>query len=316
MMISPDIPEEDVNKFRGLVDYLKKLADDGVTPLIEKQLLAMLDHATPFFTHLVMKDIFPEFHRITINKNVIGKNKRIRDITFLKYPPADKVSKYGRCNLPKQSVLYGAFMYMTAPNELKPNVGDLITHSTWRVRNNQTLTYCPIFKNQPTKENVINPRTLEINGAYQKELANFPANVKAQLDNLVQFVADSFTKRVNPENHLDYIFSAYFSNKILYEFSSGEIEAIYYPSVQGNLSFENIAIKPVVFDKKYDLIEVKDSIVIVDPSNGKGGYGMDGLGESKSFDYAAGQIIWDMNKLRQPRERIFEHKLNFGLELG
>lgn len=314
-MISTDITEEEVKKFQGLFEFLKRLAADGVTPLIEKQLLAMLEHATPYFAHLVMTSVFPEFHRITINKNVIGSNKRIRDIKFLKYPPAEKVSKYGRCNLPKQSVLYGAFIHMTALNELKPQVGDLITHSTWRVKHNQPLTYCPIFKNQPTEKKVINPRTLEINNLYVRELNKFPRHAKIQVDNLVQFIADAFSKRVSPNNHLDYIFSAYFSNKIFNEFEKGQIEAIYYPSVQDSLSFENIAIKPDVFDKKYELTEVKDSIVIVDPSNGRGGYLMDGLSECKTFDYASEKILWDMNKLHQPREKIFEHKLNYGLDL-
>lgn len=314
-MIPHDISEDEVKKFQGLVEYLKRLADDGITPLIERQVLAMLDNATPFFTHLVMVDTFHEFHRITINKNVLGENKRIRDIQYLKYPPADKISRYGRCNLPRQSVLYGSFMYLTTLSELKPRVGDLITHSIWRVKNNQSLTFCPIFKNQPTKEQVINPRTLNINRLYEKELKSFPNYARIQIDTLVQFIADAFTKRINPENHLDYVFSAHFANKILYEFTNGSIEAIYYPSVPSNLSFENIAIKPNVFDSKYDLVEVKDVIVIGDPSNGRGGYSMEGLGDCKSFDYAKGKILWDMSKIRQSRERVFEHKLNYGLEL-
>jgi len=313
-MISTDISEDEVKRFQGLVQFLKKLADDGVTPLIEKQVLEMLNHATPFFSHLVMTDVFPEFHRITINKNVVGSNKRIRDISFLKYPPADKVTRYGRCNLPKQTVLYGSFIHMTALNELKPVKGDLITHAIWNVKGDQPLKYCPIFKNQPPSGDVINPRTLKINDLFEKELAKFPQFTKSQITNLAQFVADAFTKKITG-NHLDYVFSAYFANKILYDFEGGSIEAIYYPSVQDKLSFENIAIKPEAFDSKYELVEVKDSIVIVDLSNGRGGYMMEGLGESKSFDYASGKINWDMNKVGQSKERIFEHKLNYGLEL-
>ena len=119
-MISKEATPEAVKDFKNLLDYLKRLSEDGVNPLIEKQLLLMLDYSIPFFSHLIMQDVFPEIHRLTINKNVIGENKRIREIKFLKYPPAEKITKYGRCNLPQQSVFYGSFLGFTSMNEMKP----------------------------------------------------------------------------------------------------------------------------------------------------------------------------------------------------
>lgn len=315
-MVSKDTPKDEVENFRKLLDYLKRLSEDGVTPLIEKQLLLMLDNSIPFFSHLILTDVFPEIYRLTINKRVLGSNKRIREIKHLKYPPADKVSKYGRCNFPKQSVLYASFLHMTAMNETQPRVGDLITESVWRVRGKQSLKYCPIFKNQPKGENVINPRTFEINQVYNKKVREYPDYIREQIDDLVQFVADAFTKRVHPNADLDYIFSAYFSNKIFKDFEDGTIEAIYYPSVKDRLSFENLAIKPNVFDNKYDLVEVKDSVCVMDTSNGKGGYFFQGLSDCKSFDYSSGKILWDPKKLYQPAEHMFDLKMRYDVDIS
>jgi hypothetical protein len=274
----------------------------------------MLEHAIPFFSNLVLTGTFPELKRITINRNVVGANKRIRDICYLKYPPANKVTKYGRCNLPGQSVFYGTFISMTALFEMRPRIGDLITESTWRLKGDQPLIYCPIFKNQPIRKDVINPRTFNLNQLYIEKLNEYPINIRRQIDSLVQFVTDSFTKQVHTSNHLNYIFSAYFSNKILNVFENGSIEAIYYPSVKEKLSFENIAIKTDVFDRKYELIEVKDSVVDMDPFRG-GGYFMYGLDECKSFDYAAGKILWEPDCQHQSKETLLELKYKFGFEL-
>lgn len=315
-MISKDTTKDEVENFRKLLDYLGRLSEDGVTRLIEKQLLLMLDNSIPFFSHLILTDVFPDIHRLTINKRVLGSNKRIREIKHLKYPPADKVSKYGRCNFPKQSVLYASLLQMTAMNETQPRIGDLITESVWRVKGNQPLKYCPIFKNQPKEENVINPRTFEINQEYNKKVREYPDYIREQIDALVQFVADAFTKKVHPNADLDYIFSAYFSNKIFTDFEDGTIEAIYYPSVKDRLSFENLAIKSNVFDDKYVLVEVKDSVCVMDTSNGKGGYFFKGLSDCKSFDYTSGKILWDPKKLYQPPEHMFDLKMRYNVDIS
>ncbi|MBX7206103.1 MAG: hypothetical protein K1X81_11835 [Bacteroidia bacterium] len=316
--MSIDISEKEVRKFKAILDYLKRLADDGVTPLIEKQILLMLDDCLPFFSHLTMEHIFPQLHRITINRNVLGSNKRIWDIAHLKYPPPDRVTKYGRCNLPKQSAFYGAMFDMTCINELRPKVGDLVTHSVWRIKyDNEGLVYCPIFKNQPPKsKGVVNPRSMEYNDIYIKELKKFPENIQAQIDSLVQFIADSFTKDIRPDRHLDYIFSAYFSNKILYQFENGAIDAIYYPSVKDGLTFENIAIKPEVFDKKYYLAEVKENFVVQDLSSGKGGHFSHGISDCKTFDYAAGKILWDKDRMYQPDDFMRQIRMYHGVDIS
>jgi hypothetical protein len=65
-MVDIAFSENDVKNFKALLDYFKQLANDGVNPLIEKQLLLMLDQSIPFFAHLHSQTILPELVRITI----------------------------------------------------------------------------------------------------------------------------------------------------------------------------------------------------------------------------------------------------------
>lgn len=147
-----DIEDIEVKILNELFKNLELLSKNGITLSSERQVIFLLDKFLEYFPYLALKDCFSPIYRLTINKSVLGFNKRIHEIDLLKYPPANKVTKYGRCNLPGQSVLYACFGHLTALNEIKPMKGDLITFSKWSVINNQKLKYCPIFKNQPYEE--------------------------------------------------------------------------------------------------------------------------------------------------------------------
>lgn len=304
--------KKDVLEFKNLLYYFKRLASDGVTPLIEKQLLLMLDRSIPFLTNLIMETEFPRIHRLTVNRNVVGSNKRIKEIKYLTYPPKDLVTTYGRCNKPGQNIFYGGFSWMTTLNEVGPRVGDLITSSVWQPKSNSILRYSPIFKNQPG-DNVVNTEMLEINDIYEQKVKTVSPYLREATDLLLQFIADAFTKRINPKEHLNYIFSAYFSDKIFNDLDNGKIEAIYYPSVHEKLSFQNIAIKPRVFDEKYYLTEVQDFVIVMDPSNGKKGYVAQRLSKCKTFDHSTGRICWETTNLDQPIDELESLKSRFGI---
>jgi hypothetical protein len=254
------------------------------------------------------EDCFDTLYRITINKRILKANKRIRDIRQLKYPPDPNLVKtYGRCNLPCQSVLYASFMKITSLGELRPKVGDLITISTWKLKEEKTLKYIPIFSNQPPNEpfldrrtgeiiqGLTNPRTFELDEIFKEASKELPKNLKELSLLVVKFIADFFSKKVNSDNHLNYIFSAYFSDKFFNKVEDGKIDAILYPSVPDKLNSENLAIKPRIFDSIYKLSEASESVVIKDPSDGRGGYGMIGTSNSKNFNFDSNQIFWDIN---------------------
>lgn len=309
-----DIPEAEVKKLSNILEFFRNHGNSGITPLSEKVLFQMLEHVLPFYFHVVISDVFNRIYRVTVNKRVLGANKRIHDIKFLKYPPKDKVSNYGRCNMKNQSILYASTMHMIALSEVAPEIGDLITHSVWELKEpNTTLTFCPIFRNQPT-DKTTNLWTKSINDEYISHINRYPENMRILIDMLVQFIADSFSKRVRSTNSLDYLFSAFFSDKIFNNLENREIEAIYYPSVKQKLSFENIAIKPEAFDLKYNLVEVRDGVINTVPRI-SGGYMEQGLSDCKEFDYASGKILWDSNKLFTMPGQLLDFNLRYGVSL-
>jgi len=306
---------QELFEFQQLLLTFNKMAAQGITDIYEKFLLSALPKSLPLFTHLISYNSFPTLERVTINRNILGTNKRIRDIKFLKYPPADLVKKYGRCNLKNNSILYAAPMVMTALSEMRPKVGDLITKSVWKLKEEHSFKICPIFHVQPTN-GTTNLRTMELSANFYKIVErNFHnENEKKAVIALSEFIAFHFSKDVNPSNDKDYLFSAYFANRLLNELDGGTIEGIVYPSVKERLSFENVALKPEVFDKYYILEEVHESYVIKDPSDGGGGLLMNGINDCKEFDFAEGKILWS-ETVMQPKEEFDYFRNIFKIDL-
>ncbi len=306
--------DKEINEFNYLLNTFNDIAERGINDISEKWVLSMLEYSLPLIAHMVVHFKFETLERVTINNRVIEKNKRIKNIKFLKYPPAENVTKYGRCNLPKQSVFYGSTMFMTAMNEMQPRVGDLITKSIWKLKEEHTLKLCPIFYRQPTN-GTHNPNSYRLEKDFLKLVKNnFLENLQEVVINLSKFIAYHFSKFVHHKKNKDYIFSAYFANEILNEFDNGSIEGIMYPSIKSHLSFENIAIKTDIFDKYYELSEVYESVVIKDPSDGGKGYGMSGINDCKKFDFKNDIILWN-NNIHQPKNRMDFYKKHFDLDI-
>ncbi len=260
-------------------------------------LKSVLD-STPLFSVPIFNCPFYEVSRVTINRNVLdGKLERIYKPSLLKNPPKEKVTKLGRANFIGQSIFYAAFDPLTIMDELKPNVGDMLTISKWQIKENSTLDISPIFKKTSGDNFSHNGLSLNFDVAFTNYInknKEINEELKEQIDILLDFLAECFAKKVEKFNHFDYFLSAYFSNKILYEFEDGTVEAIVYPSVQKKLSFSNIAIKPTSFDKKYSLFEVSESLVVSAPNiNHLNGYILNVTGHSKKFDFTNDLIIWD-----------------------
>ncbi|PKB00404.1 RES domain-containing protein [Flavobacteriaceae bacterium MAR_2009_75] len=304
----------ELNSINALLNSLNEIGKFEMTEKTEAFIIEALTDLMPLTTHLVAHYNFKKIERITINRNILKTNKRIRNIDFLKYPPKEYVKSYGRCNLKNQSVFYGATLITTALSEMRPKVGDLITKSIWRNKTGHTFKICPIFLQQPTN-NTFNPRTFELTQDFHNIIdKQYSGNMKEAVLNVSKFIAYQFGKIVNSKNHLNYIFSAFFSDKILNEFDNGSIEGILYPSVKEKLSFENIALKPDVFDKNFILDEVRETIVIKDPSDGGGGLMQLGISNSKDFDFDKKEILWS-DTINQPKERMDFYKEAFELDL-
>jgi hypothetical protein len=309
-----DLSQIELNEFNLLLNTCNQISKQRIDEKWEKWILETLPKSLPLFTHLIAFYNFEKLERVTINKRILGKNKRIKNIDFLKYPPANKVTKYGRCNMIGESIFYGATLKTTALSEMRPKVGDLITKSIWKIKDKHTFKVCPIFHLQPTN-GTHNPRSYELEQDFHKEVNDhFTGNTRKAVINLTKFIAFQFSKPVNPNNHRDYLFSAFFSNKLLNEYDDGTIEGILYPSVKEKLSFENVALKADVFDEHFVLDKVKESIVVKDPSDGEGGLIELGLTDSTQFNYDKKEILWSDRIMQSKDEMNFYTKV-FDLDL-
>ena len=225
--------------------------------------------------------------RLTINKRIPGNhNDRINSIDYLKYPPERSVSKYGRCNLINNSILYGTFTWLTASNELKPQKGDLVTISTWKPKPNTVLSICPIFFKTTSNGVTHNELSFEFKIQYENFInKNYPKEKHVQLNLLMEFLAECFAKEIDENNHFDYFLSSYLS-KVIFDTSDSQIDTIVYPSVQERLGYSNMAINPNKFDEVFQLIRVEE-VLMNEP-----GRMNKGTGWAKEFDSEKGLILW------------------------
>lgn len=308
-----DITARDLNNFESILDHLRLMSANGINADIESYFIGMLNMAIDFESYLIHEAEFPELHRMTINKRILKTNKRITDINHLKNPPENFVTSYGRCNKRHQSVLYASHGMLMVVSEMRPQVGDLVTISTWKSINEAKLTFSPIFYNQPPN-GTFNLNSEYYTGLFENLINSYPPNIKAKIRSFTQFVADAFSKRFQHNaNDVNYLLSAYFSDILLNKYQGGAVDAILYPSVQQSLSFENLAIKPTVFNSKYVLTSVKESIVMKTPRDGDSGFFQEGVAQCKNFDFDTDTILWD-GKFSQSDDRIAEYIQYFGYE--
>lgn len=239
--------------------------------------------------NLLGEGIFPTIERITVNKRVIGTNTRILEEKKLKYQPAECVKKYGRANLKCQSVFYGTFNFMTAIKEINPEIGDLITVSRWKLKNeNDSLVVCPMFLKQPN-DGSTNYRLKTLYKCFIKELQNFPPPVSNLYFEIHQFYSKFFAREIDSNDNQGYLITALLADKILNKYKNGIVDAILYPSTKEDLRTENIAIKKESFDAKYQLSETIEKRLLKITQNGER-FEFERLGESLKID--GHNIIW------------------------
>lgn len=301
------------------LDILRELSQKEINEANVQLIINLLDQLLIYFPYGKHNYSYKYLFRLVINKRIVNDNVRLMKIINLKYPPnKEQVKRYGRCNLPQQSILYASLQSMTALDEMKPQAGDLITETVWIRKSDKPLTYIPIFGNQPTNAPIINQktgeiipylinqRTFEMNEQFKLDISTYPNNLRALSVKIVQFFADCFSKNVNSRNHFNYLFSAYIADKFLNKVENSEIDAVYYPSVADKLNSENLAIKPSVFDNIYEPFGVAESIVIGDPSQGLGGYHLKKTTATTTFDFKKDEILWDEEKSTEASFKIHD----------
>jgi len=201
--------------------------------------------------------------RVVKNKSVLGEEKSIPHVSLLSYPSKEivkRIGQYNRANSPDYNVFYGAQTVNAALLETKPAIGDLITVSVWGNTNPEMeiLSY-PI--NHGKEAIMINADVRKGYTAFQAiKKKNHPLLMK-MMEIIFDFLGEEFSKQAH--HHLDYFFSAFYSQRIFenVDIPDWNYEAIIYPSVQNKFKYENLAIKPEVFDKRFRIRKIMEMVV-------------------------------------------------------
>jgi hypothetical protein len=265
------------------------------------------------------QDVPPErLVRISINNNILKGQEvsYLTDISQLLAPPVD-LCNYGRCNLPKQQVLYCGINEAEAYWEMKPKKGDVITISHFKLKEGAKINCNLIHKGK-----TVNP--------------TFENQLQEVFHILEDFFVDVFSLEVAKDRPRDYLFSAELASQFLFYPvpSKDNIEAIIYPSVQKKKFGHNVAILNSIVLEKYDLIGVETRFILDEYEDKKpenyerttdnviASFG------TKAFDFENGKILYDpivdelfpfLRKLQTSpggQQRFTKDNITFDLTLG
>lgn len=236
---------EKLDYYRSLIPKLHELSDLEIAEL--KKDVGTFFNIKP----VVFSKQVPEYLvRISSNTNILGKDLNfITDIDHLLSPPSH-LSKFNRCNLPGEEVIYCATDETTAYWETKPKKGDVISISLFKAKKNATLNCA-----------VIDPKMKA-----PKKISNRLEEVYYIIND---FFVEVFTMPVERDNPNKYFFSSTISSEQLFYpiDSEDNIEAMVYPSVQRKMNGHNFALKNDIILEKYDLVEVTTRFIIEEYDN-------------------------------------------------
>ena len=236
-----------------------------------------------------------ELTRLTRNASIPGVgNDRIKYLKHLIFPPGEAVTKYGRCNIPKSSVFYSSFHFITNMKEVHVKLGDIVTHSKWKMKDGiGPLNIFPIYFITNLDDRPHNALSLDLLMMHRNHLAGVTEEEKEYMNILGEFLAKCFAKEVDLNNHLDYYLSAYLSDRILAN-SAAQYDGILYPSVRDRLGTSNVVLTQKAFLDNFEPTEVTHDILI---SVANGGAMFDGIHHTRKFDVShgiqMGTVIWD-----------------------
>jgi hypothetical protein len=227
--------------------------------------------------------------RISNNNRILqaqGKKlSYLTDISQLLAPPIDYCN-FGRCNIPKQQVLYSSLSEAGAYWETRPQHGDVITLSHFELKPDQKVM-SHVVKAEKTQNPKISHQLQEV--YYLLE----------------EFFVDAYSLLVSRDRPGDYLFSGLLSSEMLFYpvVADNNFEAIIYPSVQKKKFGDNFAIRTDLIFEKYNLIGVETKFILdeyenLDPSTEEvttdqviGSFG------TEVFDFENGKILYNEEKV-------------------
>jgi hypothetical protein len=258
----------DIQTLKSYIGLLRNFLKKGSIMENESKIIEYyLTYSYSFITNLTFKTKLKKFKRVTVNSRVSdgGKQESLTRIDQLVYN-REGAKLYGRANMIGDKILYGTDDIPTALMEARVVKDDLITVSTWKLKEGFDVCVAPIFKNFPSKSEIINIDFFNLHCVYWKTIRKiYSPEDQIIVNEFVQFLADCFTKDVDETNHYDYFLSAFFSARLLNNLDNGSIDALMYPSMRNDLITTNLAFKQASFDEKYELELVEEKIVRQQP---------------------------------------------------
>lgn len=238
---------------------LKKYAD-GLTEVTYDEIVDLLRNGIkeiPFPITKLHKEHFIDRARKNENNKLY---KHIDELSYIKddYIIQNKLTKYGRVNLPHQVMFYGALKTpdidrprataIAETSDLFRNIQqnqfgeEYYTVSRWRIKEELEGVEI-VFSDDALKNSEYIKKSYE----NQKQYLEGQKLTKQEKDfylEFLRFISNQFSKRVN--NYEEYKISVAYANIVL---SKPYINFIVYPSVQTEYLGENIVLKPEIVDK-------------------------------------------------------------------
>ena len=239
---------EKLNYYRSFFGKLQDLNDSEFEDL-------KLDIAKFFNLKVGSKTQNPPKRLIRIsnnNKILEAQGKELgflTDISQLLAPPIESC-RFGRCNIPKQQVLYCATTEACAYWETRPKRGDVITLSHFELKPEKKVNCFIVITNK-----TVNPK-----------ISNKLQEVYYVLED---FFADIYSLEIARDRPKDYLFSAILSSEQLFYpvVADNNFEAILYPSVQKKKFGDNFAIRNELILDRYNLIGVETRFILDEYEN-------------------------------------------------
>jgi hypothetical protein len=214
----PRLDLNDPNAWESLEDvkeklnYYRQLSKAGLQNLTSRQYLDLTEDLKYFLSASVgvplslKRENFRYIYRVTVNKRITNNNNDpLTKISNLLGPPAI-FSPTGRCSIQPEdlSIFYCTLDFLAAVLEIRPNVGDKITISVWRINENQSLT----------THMALHPKLVnnDFFTEYYKITKGRKHPVVAEIiDEILFFFTEEFLKKSDDQYPENYLFSSYFS---------------------------------------------------------------------------------------------------------
>lgn len=277
-----------------LRDWIALIDDCDFGALDEKGIALItgfIEHIRPQVATFVHRVPIQDVWRLTPNRSVLDSlhNRRIDQLTLLKYPPAAKVG-YGRANLPGRGVFYGSFSRLSPKLETKPVAGDLVTLTRWQSGPEHSLAVAPVVFLPEIVAAM--PYYVAHQQRYETWLKQKPEADAQYIREATTFMTRQFIKPVPRGQPLHYLVSATFADILLRD---PNIDAVIYPSVATALHDVNIAIKPDVFDCLFQPVEAEELMIARVAADGET-YHHHRTARAETFDTGQGMIRWDSTR--------------------